>query len=139
MIRTQGTLAVGALAGATAALIMTSPAGAGVERTTATRQGFKTPSGNIACVVRGISPVGGDPRSIDCFVRKAKAVWSVPAYSGRVRRIQRSSFSTEGLPVLRYGQRWQFVVACMLERRGLTCRNGRTNGFFLSDTRQRIF
>lgn len=105
----------------------------------AKRQGFKTPTGNIACVMRGLSPVSGDPSSIDCFVRKAKAVWSLPAYSGRARRIPTTSFSTQGLPILGYGQRWQFVVTCNLERRGLTCRNGGRNGFFLSDTRQRIF
>jgi hypothetical protein len=130
------------LAAAVLALAAVSTAFATVPTTSkkpATRIGFKTPSGNIACVMRGISPVSGDPRSIDCFVREATAVWSLPAYSGRARRIQASSFSTEGLPVLRYGQRWQFVVTCMLERRGLTCRNWPKNGFFLSDTRQRTF
>ena len=48
--RIQGTLAVGALAGATAALLLASPAGAGVERATATAKNSGTARRSSGCI-----------------------------------------------------------------------------------------
>ena len=123
--------------GATGVGAGASTQAAATEHFSTQRQGFKTPSGNIACVIRGISPVSGDPGSLDCYVRKDGAVWSLPAYFGPIKRFK-AKVSAAGLPVLRYGGSWQFVVKCTLRRSGLTCRNWK-NGFFLSDTVQRVF
>ena len=56
--RIQGTLAVGALAGATAALLMASPAGAGVERATATAKEFQNCTALQQVYPHGVGRVG---------------------------------------------------------------------------------
>ena len=60
MIRVQGTLAFGAVAGATVALILASPAGAGVERATATAKTFRNCTALNRVYPHGVGRVGAD-------------------------------------------------------------------------------
>jgi hypothetical protein len=54
----QGTLAVGALAGATAAMFFASPAGAGIERATATAKSFTNCTALQRVYPHGVGRVG---------------------------------------------------------------------------------
>jgi Excalibur calcium-binding domain len=60
--RVQGTLAVGALAGATAALIVASPAGAGVERATATAKTYPNCEALNRVYPHGVGRIGARDR-----------------------------------------------------------------------------
>ena len=63
MISVQRTLVVGALAGATAALILASPAGAGVERATATAKTFRNCTALNRVYPHGVGRVGARDRT----------------------------------------------------------------------------
>ena len=43
-------------------------------------------------------------------------------------------------PIRGYGTTWRFrSVTCHIEQSGVTCRNAKRHGFFLSKARQRLF
>ena len=72
MIRVQGTLAFGAVAGATVALILASPAGAGVERATATAKTFRNCTALNRVYPHGVGRVGARDRTSGTPVRAFK-------------------------------------------------------------------
>jgi Excalibur calcium-binding domain len=68
----QGTLAVGALAGAMAALLLASPAGASVARATATAKEFRNCTALNRVYPHGVGRVGARDRTSGTPVRNFK-------------------------------------------------------------------
>jgi hypothetical protein len=129
--------AVGVVA-AVAAFALPSAAGAAVH--------FRTPSGNIGCYA--------DRSSIRCDI--ARTDFRPPAQppscefdygnafqmstTSRSRRICHSDTVLGGPRVLRYGETVRIgSFTCASRSSGLTCRNARGHGWFLSRQRVRLF
>jgi Family of unknown function (DUF6636) len=106
--------------------------------------GFMTPSGNIACNVGLLGPGTNGPRAIGCAVyskttKSGLATWWMrttgPARSGSFQANPATDY-----PRLGYGRTFAWHgIRCSSAATGLTCRNLRGHGFFLSRERQRIF
>lgn len=114
--------------------------------------GFHTPSRNIICDSFG----GGGPGrgSMRCDINntsnrpkpKPRSCEFDYGFSyglstrGRGELLCVSDAVVNTRPILRYGRAWsRFGMRCVSRRSGLTCRNGRGHGFFLSRGRQRVF
>ncbi len=110
--------------------------------------GFRSPSGNIACAQEGTrvrcdilaTTNGRPPRPASCrfdwgFAYATRQGWQ------RGRRLCVSdSVNDPRLPVLAYGRRWRAGgVTCHSRTAGVTCANRGGHGFFLSKARQRLF
>jgi hypothetical protein len=121
---------------------------------------FKSPSRNIVCVYN----TRGAPAAIECGIRTG--LKPMPPYTAECRRLgldhnadrigltagggrprPRSCsgdagpfVGAEAAPVLGYGKTWSGRgLSCRSALSGMTCRNRRGHGFFLSRTRWRTF
>ena len=112
--------------------------------------GFHTPSRNIYCGYN--APSGGYPASLRCDVlsglkpeprRRCELDWTGLAMSptGRGEAVcAGDTIADPRLRVLAYGRTWKHAqFTCVSKRTGLTCRNTRGHGFFLSRARWRVF
>jgi hypothetical protein len=117
---------------------------------------FKTPSGNIVC---GYSVTAAHGASVECGIRSGlrpapRNTCTDLDYSGKRVSLTATGRAAPvvcaGDPgpflfaararVLAYGRSWRGGgIACTSRRTGLTCRNRRGHGFFLSRARWRSF
>lgn len=110
---------------------------------------FRTPSKNIACLYRSAGPAG-----IRCDIfsklrpppskgRCTEGVWSAVTMTrtGKAYPICISdTVYNPKAPILAYGRSWEVGgFVCSSKRTGLTCRNLRGHGFFLSRQSWRVF
>lgn len=126
-----------------AALILLSLGMAGM----AHAEGFQSPSGNIMClpydngmrcdIAQTSNPP--PPRPADCDLDWGNAFW-VGASSRRAERACHGDTASGRYPALAYGKTFtRYGVTCLSERKGISCRNRRGAGFFLSRAVQRVF
>jgi hypothetical protein len=112
----------------------------------AARIHFATPSRNIGCI--------GDRTLLRCDIqqtatrpppkpRSCRFDWGnyfELRPTGRARRICVSDSALGGRRILPYGWTLRLGrISCVVQRRGLTCRNADRHGFFLSRERVRLF
>ena len=115
---------------------------------------FKTPSGNIECVVG----TGEAPSDIECVIFKrsgppttrrpasCKETWG-RRFSMGARGVVKIGCggpgprnTAPGVSVAHYGVTGRFGgITCHSSKRGLECRNADGHGFFLSRRRQSVF
>lgn len=118
---------------------------------------FQTPSGNILCQV--LEAEDATQTQLNCDVLEfsntppaapADCPWpedfghsfALPVSEGSAFRLcTHDSFNEPGIPVIGYGQAWEYgdYFRCTVERAGLTCQNQFGNGFFLSRDNQEIY
>lgn len=123
----------------------------------AAAQSFRTPSGNITCVVEP-PPQGaarGGEYAIRCDIAQTSAArpqrprdctldwghaFGLFNTGPAMRYCVGNSVIDTRAPVLDYGQSTAIqAIICRSERAGLTCTNREGRGFFLSRARQQVF
>jgi hypothetical protein len=127
------------------ALLFASPLGAAVPY-----PGFHTPSKNIYCAYN--PPFGRSGATIRCDIfsglrpeprRGCELDWTGLSLSptGRGQPVcAGDTVADRRLRVLAYGSKWRHRgFTCASRRTGLTCRNARGHGFFLSRAGWRVF
>jgi hypothetical protein len=107
---------------------------------------FRTPSGNVNCVVNATGGIA----SVQCWVLSARCynrnigqtvayAWALPPYRGSVPRRFCPGDFVPATSVLRYGNLLRRGnVTCQSMRRGLRC-DRRAHGFLLSRERQKTW
>jgi hypothetical protein len=113
---------------------------------------FKTPSGNIFCAygeyegvpevrcdIREFAP-SGDTRPADCDLDWGGA-FAVAADSARGAKLcAGDTVATPDAETLPYDATWERKgITCSSAKTGLTCRNSKGHGFFLSRAKQEVF
>jgi hypothetical protein len=107
---------------------------------------FRTPSGNIGCYADrssircdiGRTDFAAPPQPASCEFDYGNAFQM--SSTSRARRICHSDTVLGGRRVLRYGQTLRIgSFTCASRSSGLTCRNARGRGWFLSRQRVRLF
>ena len=119
--------------------------------------GFRTPSGNIHCMLeQDVARNGGTPAVLRCDIRQISgAVPARPASCdldwGQAFAVGQTASTGEllcagdtvandELPQLSYGSVWQHLgFTCTSEVAGLTCFNAKRHGFTLSRASRRVF
>ncbi len=118
--------------------------------------GFKTPTGNIHCMLVPTLPSGESPAVLRCDLQKTDnrpparpkscdlewgKAFEVPLYAVKGARVcAGDTVADEKWPVLPYGAIWQREgFSCLSEQTGLTCFNIRRAGFTLSRAQQSLF
>lgn len=132
-----------------ALLLLAAPTAASAQTTTSLKVvNFRMPSKNIHCQYRSTAPAG---LRCDIFSklrpppsgRCTEGVWSAVTMTrtGKARPICISdTVYTPKAPVLAYGRTWKVGgFTCTSKQTGLTCRNLRGHGFFLSRQSWRVF
>lgn len=139
---------------ALAAALFILPAAAAAQDAPST---FKTPSGNIVCQV--LESEDATETQLNCDVLEfsntpppapADCPWPedwghsfalIVSEGSAFRMCTHDSFNEPGIPVLEYGQAWEYgdYFRCTAERAGLTCQNQFGNGFFLSRNGQETY
>ena|SRR6266540_422697 len=112
--------------------------------------GFHTPSRNIYCGYN--AAYGAYPASLRCDVRsglkpeprrRCELDWTgiaMSAAGGAAAECAGDTIADRRLRVLNYGSTWRHgVFTCVSRRTGVTCRNTRGHGFFLSRTAWRVY
>jgi len=146
------------LIAAIASLALLASAGAASAGAATTLPGFKSPSGNIKCLY-----LPGPPALVWCSIRKANYTSKLTAYCAQPRigvdwagftlgtkarggvecaggvlydpQKQRPRYGT-----LAYGKAWRHgAFTCMSAPTGVTCRNPRGHGVFVSGESYRLF
>lgn len=119
--------------------------------------GFQTPSGNIHCLAYNHEPGApyatlecdiGDrsgnapvrPRPADCDFDWGQRFVLDGAAAGAQLGCASDWLGSDGNAVLNYGSSMTFgAITCTSRKTGLTCKNKRGEGFFLSRRRQTLF
>lgn len=118
-------------------------------------RGFKTPSGNIHCMLDDFEPTADHPINLRCDIRNIETRplrprscdldWGhafaivADADRGEMWCVGDTTYD-DNHPVLAYGQVWQAKgFTCRSEQSGLTCFNYRQHGFALSRAVQKLF
>ena len=118
--------------------------------------GFKTPSGNIHCMLDDFELSEGRPVSLRCDVMQTEGklpeapswcdlewgrAFSIGQLSDRAEMVcAGDSVYSDGWLVLEYGGTWErYGITCVSDKTGLTCTNPRGHGFLLSRAKQKLF
>jgi hypothetical protein len=113
---------------------------------------FQTPSGNISCAydeyegtpnircdIRNYTPTMGPPPA-DCDLDWGGAFAIGAGDNEAVMLCHGDTVAVPGAAVLSYGRSFKRGgIACLSEKRGLTCQNRKGHGFFLSRASQELF
>lgn len=125
------------------AAVLAIPAGAG-----AAFPGFKTPTNNVHCMgYRGelrcdiYRTTNGTPRRPSWCDFDWGTAYAIKGGWNKGRRLCVSDSAYDSAHrVLGYGQSWHYRgITCHSRSVGLTCRNAKGHGFFLSRASQRLF
>jgi hypothetical protein len=110
--------------------------------------GFRSPSGNIGCAGYGSSvrcdirttTNGLPPKPKNCDLDYGSA-YGVNLSSKRGYRLCAGDTVLDPRrPTRAYGTSWRFrSITCRVRQSGVTCKNAKGHGFFLSKARQRLF
>lgn len=111
-------------------------------------RGFMMPSKNIFCaflndsglrceILSGLNPVPPQPSPHgDCVWGQSLLLPS----SGKIEFLCIGDTIWDNYQILSYGKTWKKSgVECVSQKTGLTCKNNRGNGFFLSRERWKVF
>jgi hypothetical protein len=109
---------------------------------------FRTPSGNIICayynrslrcdIRSGLKPKPSRPRGCPSYTDFGQGLTLGPRRAGVV--CAGDTLLGEVAPALAYGHAWRRgTITCHSRITGLTCRNTRRHGFFLSRQSWRLF
>lgn len=102
---------------------------------------FQAPSGNVICGDWAFPPKYDQGR-LECTLLSAEATWRLTpdGASAGPPGLDVRNTADLAIEVLSYGRTWRFDgYTCVSRPSGLTCRNNRKQGFFLSRETQRTF
>jgi hypothetical protein len=128
-----------------AVMVLSTAAMFGREASAGDMNGFVMPSGNVACAVF--------ENVLRCDMRENRVSLPRPgscdedwghafsmARKGKPSRICAGDTIWGNYPVLAYGASWNHQgFSCLSEAKGLTCRNARQRGWFISKAEQKFF
>ncbi len=110
--------------------------------------GFRSPSGNIGCAGYGSSvrcdireTTNGRPaRPKNCDLDYGTAYGVGLSSRKGYRMCVGDTVLDPRRPTRAYGTSWRFrSITCRIRQSGVTCKNAKGHGFFLSKARQRLF
>lgn len=146
-----------AIVGAFGLLMLASPMGASRAQTGSAPEfvGFKTPTGNIHCMLIPAASNAVSPAVLRCDLQKIDnrpvrpkscdleygQAFEVSLFAVKGERLcAGDTVADEKWPVLPYGGIWQREgFSCLSEQTGLTCFNIKRAGFTLSRSQQAVF